>query len=64
MLTGSLSKLADLIAEDSVPAWIRKQLECKRGDIIAAFDAGQPYELHGPSGEVITISAYYKVEAK
>jgi hypothetical protein len=56
MLIGSLSKLADLIAEDSIPAWVRKELEMKRADIIAALDAGQPYELRGPSGEVITIT--------
>jgi hypothetical protein len=53
----SLSKLAAFLEEDSVPAWVHKQLEDCREDILAALGRGQSYELHGPLGEIITISS-------
>lgn len=56
LIVNSISKLAKLIEEDSVPGWVRLQVEALKPAIIAALEAGESYELHGPKGEVITIA--------
>jgi hypothetical protein len=51
----SLSKLAGLIQEGSVPAWLKEQVSSKRGEIITALQKTGSYTLTGPNGETVEI---------
>jgi hypothetical protein len=51
----SLSKLAALIQDGSVPAWLREEVTAKREEILGALAQNQPYTLTGPNGEEIII---------
>jgi hypothetical protein len=48
-----LSKLAELIEKGSVPAWLEKEIETHREEL----GRGESVTLHGPSGEIVTITA-------
>lgn len=47
-----LSKLAELIERGSVPSWLVKELEAHK----EALERGESVALHGPSGEIVTIT--------
>jgi len=49
----SLSKLAAVIEDGSVPAWLRKEVVSKREEILAALAQNRPYTLSGPNEEII-----------
>lgn len=51
----SLSKLAALIQDGSVPAWLRDEVSAKRQEILSTLAQNQPYTLTGPNGEEIVI---------
>jgi hypothetical protein len=51
----SLSKLAALIQDGSVPAWLREAVTAKREEIVGALAHNQEYTLTGPNGEEIII---------
>lgn len=51
----SLSKLAALIQDGSVPAWLRETVTAKRAEILSALEQNQPYTLTGPHGEAVII---------
>jgi hypothetical protein len=51
----SLSKLAELIQEGSVPAWLKEQVSSKREEIIIALQTTGSYTLTGPNGELVEI---------
>lgn len=51
----SLSKLAALIQDGSVPAWLRDEVSAKRQEILSTLRQNQPYTLRGPNGEEIVI---------
>ena len=51
-----LSSLADFLENDSLPAWLKKQLQEKRTEISEALDDGKAITLTGPNGEQVTIS--------
>jgi len=55
-MVNKLSDLADFLENDSIPAWVKEQLAEKRDDIVHALENGQPYQLTGPKGEVVTIT--------
>ena len=52
----SLSKLAALIQDSSVPGWLREDVNRHREEILAALSHNQPYTLNGPNGEKIVIA--------
>ena len=51
----SLSKLAVLIQEGSVPSWVKDQVASKREEIITALQTTGSYTLTGPNGETVEI---------
>lgn len=55
MTATDLSKLADLLEEDSIPNWLREQIEHRTGEILKTLKAGQSVRLSGPHGELLTI---------
>lgn len=55
MTATDLSKLADLLEEDSIPNWLRDQVEHRTSEILNALKSGQSFRFNGPHGEEITI---------
>ena len=51
----SLSKLAALIQEGSVPLWLKEQVSSSRNEIVAALEKNGTYTLTGPGGETVEI---------
>jgi len=51
----SLSKLAELIQEGSVPGWLKEQVASKREEIITGLQKTGSYTLTGPNGELVEI---------
>jgi hypothetical protein len=62
-VVNKLSDLADFLDVDSIPGWVREQLAEKRDEIVHALQQGQPYQLTGPKGEVVTITPSKAVAA-
>ena len=62
MTATDLSKLADLIQEDSLPRWFRQQVEDGSEDISRRLEQGESITLHGPQGEQVTIGPANQVK--
>jgi hypothetical protein len=50
-----LAKLADLIALDSLPLWMRQQIDEKRDEILEALETKGVFVLEGPQGQRVEI---------
>lgn len=55
MTATDLSKLADLLEEDSIPNWLRDQIEHRTTEIQNTLMSGQSVHLNGPHGEQLII---------
>jgi hypothetical protein len=55
MTATDLSKLADLLEEDSIPNWLRDQIEHRTSEILNTLKSGHSIHLSGPHGEQLTI---------
>ena len=55
MTATDLSKLADLLEEDSIPNWLRDQIEHRTSEILNTLKGGHSVQLSGPNGEQLTI---------
>jgi hypothetical protein len=62
MTATDLSKLADLIEEDSLPIWLRRQIEEGTANISHALEQGRSVTLRGPQGEEIIIGPIKKLK--
>lgn len=62
MTATDLSRLADLVEEDSLPGWLRKEIELRKPDILKALEEEGSVTLHGPKGEEVTIHAKGKLK--
>lgn len=62
MTSTTLSKLADLIEEDSLPQWLREQVQQRSTEIAEVLEAGRLLTLRGPHGQQITISPVDKTK--
>ena len=51
-----LDRLADFLNTDTVPMWLQMAFEQEREEIARAVEAGREYKIHGPAGEVVTIT--------
>ena len=51
----SLSELAALIQDGSVPTWLREAVNAKRDEILIALQQKGSYTLAGPNGEEVVI---------
>jgi hypothetical protein len=55
MTATDLSRLADILEEDSLPAWLRDEIDQRTNDILKALEQGHSFTLHGPCGEQIIV---------
>ncbi len=55
MTATDLSRLADLLEEDSLPLWLRDEIDQRTTEILRALERGHSFTLHGPQGEQIII---------
>lgn len=55
MTATDLSKLADLLEQDSLPSWLREEIDRRTSDILSALKRGQSIKLTGPHGEELVI---------
>jgi hypothetical protein len=55
MTATDLSKLADLLEQDSLPSWLREEIDRRTNDILSALKRGQSIKLTGPHGEQLVI---------
>lgn len=55
MTATDLSKLADLLEQDSLPSWLREEVDRRTSDILSALKRGQSIKLLGPHGEELVI---------
>lgn len=54
-LVSDLSKLADLVELDTLPPWIREQIEANKQGILQKLLAEGSFVFRGPHGEEATI---------
>ena len=62
-MVSDLNRLAELIEFDSVPPWIRQEIESRREEILQALHVQGTFVLRGPHGEQVAINAKGKVSA-
>lgn len=55
-MVNRLSDLADFLENDSLPAWLKKEIAAKQAEIFAALGRGEEYTISGPNGEVVKVS--------
>jgi len=55
-MVNRLSNLAEFLHSDSLPAWLKKDIEDKREEIFANLENGEDFLLSGPNGEKVKIS--------
>ena len=55
MTATDLSKLANLLEQDSLPSWLRAEIDHRSNDILDALKRGQSIKLLGPHGEELII---------
>ena len=51
-----LSNLAQFLEDESLPSWLKQELQKRRDEISTALEHGQSITITGPSGEKITIA--------
>ncbi len=55
-MVNDLNNLAEFLADESLPLWLKQQLQARRDEILRAFQAGNPITLEGPDGQSVTIA--------
>ena len=55
MTATDLSRLADILEEDSIPGWLRDEIDRQSQAILLALEGGRSFTLKGPRGEQIII---------
>jgi alpha-D-ribose 1-methylphosphonate 5-triphosphate synthase subunit PhnH len=55
-MVNDLNNLAQFLADESLPVWLKEQLDARREEILRAFQTGRPITLEAPDGESVTIS--------
>lgn len=58
-----LNNLAELIALDSLPLWLRQKIEQKRDEILDSLQKQGFFVLKGPEGQRVEIRTEKKKEA-
>lgn len=54
-MVSELNKLAELVQLDSLPAWLQKEVELRKDEIIAKLQTEGSFVIKGPNGELVTI---------
>lgn len=55
-MVNKLSDLVEFIHDDSLPMWLKREIESRSAAIAAALDRGEEYVISGPHGEQVKIS--------
>jgi len=59
-VVSDLNKLAEVVELDSVPSWIRQDIELKREEILQELQTKGVFVFRGPQGKEFTIKAKTK----
>jgi len=62
-MVSDLNKLAELVELDSLPLWIRQDIELKRDEILEQLHSNGSFVFCSPKGEKYTIRAKLKAAA-
>lgn len=62
-MVSDLSKLAEVVELDSLPLWIRQDIELKKDEILQKLQAEGSFVFEGPHGEQATIRRKVKAAA-
>ena len=55
-MVNKLSNLAEFLHNDSLPEWLKSQIDAQQEEISEALLKGREYTIAGPSGEEVRIS--------
>lgn len=55
-MVNRLSNLAEFLETDSLPSWLKEQLESRHEEISAKLARGESVTIKGPNDETVTIA--------
>jgi hypothetical protein len=55
-MVNRLSDLAQFLEDESLPLWLKQQIQSRREEIQRAFEENRPVDFKGPNGESVTIA--------
>jgi len=55
-MVNKLSDLTEFLHNDSLPGWLKSEIEERQGEILVALEHGVAFTLSGPNGEQVKIS--------
>lgn len=55
-MVNRLSDLAEFLHDDSLPLWLKREIDIHRTAIFSALDRGEEYVISGPNGEQVKIT--------
>ena len=61
-MVSDLNKLAELVEFDSLPSWMRQQIESQKDEILQSLQTKGDFVFHGPTGEEITIRTNRRID--
>jgi hypothetical protein len=62
-MVSDVNRLAELVELDSLPAWIREEIESKREEIIQKLQSDGVFVIQGPDGKQVTLRPKAKMAA-
>jgi hypothetical protein len=55
-MVNKLSDLAEFLHDDSLPLWLKREIDSNREAIFSTLGRGEEYVIPGPNGEEVKIS--------
>jgi hypothetical protein len=55
-MVNRLSNLAQFLEDESLPLWLKAELERRKEEISAELARGRSIEIEGPNHEIVTIA--------
>ena len=55
-MVNKLSDLAEFLHSDSLPAWLKSEIDARQAELFAALENGEEFTLSGPNGEQVKIA--------
>jgi hypothetical protein len=55
-MVNRLSNLAQFLEDESLPLWLKQQIQIRREEIQRAFEENRQVDFKGPNGESVTIA--------
>lgn len=63
VMVSDLKKLSELVELDSLPSWIRQDIESRKEEILQKLQTDGYFDFQGPQGQKATIRVNMKVAA-